>query len=314
MTLISIVLPIIKIDDLTFPVLDSLIQQKTNINYEIVIIIDSNNSIIGKKITESYSDYIKSKKILIIENKKNLGLTKSLNIAINNCHGKFVLRNDQDDISSPYRIYEYMKVLNKYPNVKFIYSNFHSKKRLLIKRRVNSFGLSINKILKYKNPISHSSSFYEKELFNKLGGYDERLKTSQDFDLWYKFIASGFDHYHIRKSLVTINYSRNSISGISGKHQRIYSVIICLRNTFGFELNDNMIIEPISYINKLLQATNKKEIRNKLISLVFCYLYDEDKLIKFNLNIVAIILIIINYYLHPNLLIKRIKFKLFRYD
>ena len=75
-----------------------------------------------------------------------------------------------------------------------------------------------------------------------------------------------------------------------------------------------MITEPISYINKLLQATNKKEIRNKLISLVFCYLYDEDKLIEFNLNIVAIILIIINYYLHPNLLIKRIKFKLFRYE
>ena len=134
---------------------------------------------------------------MIIENKKNLGLTKSLNIAINNCHGKFVLRNDQDDISSPYRIYEYMKVLNKYPNVKFIYSNFHSKKILLIKRRVNSFGLSINKILKYKNPISHSSSFYEKELFNKLGGYNERLKTSQDFDLWYKFISSGFDQCHI---------------------------------------------------------------------------------------------------------------------
>ena len=51
MTLISIVLPIIKIDDLTFPVLDSLIHQKTNINYEIVIIIDSNNPIIRQKLS-----------------------------------------------------------------------------------------------------------------------------------------------------------------------------------------------------------------------------------------------------------------------
>lgn len=312
MKLISIIFPITKIDNLTFPALNSLINQSCNINYEIIIIIDKNDHTIKEILNDFYKEYVISKKIIFIENHVNFGLTKSLNIAIGQSNGKFILRNDQDDISALDRINECIKIIDKKSNIKFIYSDFNSKKNFLIKRKVNFFGLKIHKILNFKNPISHSSTFFEKELFYKVGGYDERLVTSQDFDLWYRFLSYDQNcSYYIKKSLVTINYPEDSISKISEKKQRIMSVILCLRNTFKFKLTDHMINNPSLFINDLIQNSESTKIKNKLISLVYCYLYDENQLKILNFNYEVLILILINYLLHPNLLIKRLINKLF---
>ena len=311
MKLVSVIYPIIKIDNLTFPSLNSLINQSCDIDYEIIIIIDKNDPTIKETIIDNYKKYVFLKKIIFIENHENIGLTKSLNIAIDHCNGEFILRNDQDDISAPNRINECIKIINKNPNIKFIYSDFYSKKKFLIKRKVNAFGLNIYNILNFKNPISHSSTFFEKDLFYKVGGYDERLITSQDFDLWFKFISYDFNCcYHISKSLVTINYPQNSISNKSEKNQRYMSVILCFRNTFKLKLTDYMVYEPINYIKDILQNSKSKSLKNKLISLLFCYLYDENNFENLKFNFEVIVLIVFNYFLHPNLFIKRVKFKI----
>ena len=48
-------------------------------------------------ILEKYA--LKDKRIKVLQNKKNIGLTKSLNILISKSRGTFLVRQDADDIS-----------------------------------------------------------------------------------------------------------------------------------------------------------------------------------------------------------------------
>ena len=53
----------------------------------------------------------------MIKNKENIGLTKSLNIALKSADGEFVARMDADDISLPQRFekqVEFLKLNPKY--------------------------------------------------------------------------------------------------------------------------------------------------------------------------------------------------------
>ena len=73
--------------------IDSIIHQTFN-DFEFIIINDGSNDD-SLKIIKSYND----NRIKLINNKKRLGLTKSLNIGLKSCKSDIIARMDADDIS-----------------------------------------------------------------------------------------------------------------------------------------------------------------------------------------------------------------------
>lgn len=53
------------------------------------------------------------KRIKIIENKKNIGLTKSLNKLLKISNGKYIARQDSDDVSLPHRLTTQINFIKK---------------------------------------------------------------------------------------------------------------------------------------------------------------------------------------------------------
>lgn len=89
--------------------IDSILNQ-TYSNFEFIIVDDfSTND--SKSIIKEYND----PRIILIENKENLGLTKSLNIALDRAQGEFVARMDADDYSFPNRFEKQIKYLRSHP-------------------------------------------------------------------------------------------------------------------------------------------------------------------------------------------------------
>ena len=78
--------------------IESIISQSFQ-DYELIIIDDGSND--GTE--EILNKYEKEEKIKIFTNKKNIGLTKSLNTLIKISNGKYIARQDADDISLPQR-------------------------------------------------------------------------------------------------------------------------------------------------------------------------------------------------------------------
>ena len=70
-----------------------------NREYEFIIIDDGCSNQDTVSCLKEYS--IKDSRIKLIRNSENIGLTKSLNVGLDSCQGKYIARIDADDISMP---------------------------------------------------------------------------------------------------------------------------------------------------------------------------------------------------------------------
>jgi len=126
----------------------------------------------------------------------NLGLTKSLNSAIKLSRADLIARMDADDIAHPTRFEKQLQFLNKHPEV------------ICIGTHANLIDLFGAKIGEHAPPsdhasidrdlmkgigwsIVHPSAMIRKSSLEKVNGYDERYRTSQDLDLFLKLAEMG---------------------------------------------------------------------------------------------------------------------------
>ncbi len=97
------------------------ILDQTYQNLEFVIVDDASD----KEDVVNYLDTIHNSeiKIQVIRNRTNLGLTRSLNIGLERCNGKYITRMDSDDISLPQRIQKQVEYMRKYTDVALLGSD-----------------------------------------------------------------------------------------------------------------------------------------------------------------------------------------------
>lgn len=109
--LVTIALPVFNGGNTLATAIRSILDQ-TYQNFELIIINDCSrdNSL---DILKSIND----DKIKLIENKENLGLSATLNIAIKQASGDYFARMDQDDISFPNRIEKQVSYMQSNPEV-----------------------------------------------------------------------------------------------------------------------------------------------------------------------------------------------------
>lgn len=176
--------------------IESILNQ-TFTDFEFIIIDDgsTDNSL---KIIQKFNDT----RIRIIENKNNIGLTKSLNKALQQATGKYIARQDADDISLPNRFKEQVNYLNNHPEIVLLGTNIYliDENSKIIGKRITSEKPNINK-LKKKNQFTHGSVMYKNEIISQLGGYNELFKYSQDYELWLRITK-----YHNVRNLTQLLY------------------------------------------------------------------------------------------------------------
>ena len=159
------------------------------------------------------------KRIKIIENKKNIGLTKSLNKLLNISNGKYIARQDSDDVSLPHRLTTQINFIKK-TNSEVVTS------RAIIKDTGEkipkySYLLPNNLVMKYKNPFIHGTLFVDKNIFEEVGGYDENFYFAQDYKLYLDLLSNGYSIKAINKPLYNLN-TKNNISNNNKDEQKYY--------------------------------------------------------------------------------------------
>ncbi len=156
---------------------------------------------------------IKSKKIKIFSNKVNIGLTKSLNILINESRGEFIARQDADDESFKNRINVQITAM-KDKNLDFCTSRAIIKNS---KRKIPniSYYLPSKLVSIYKNPFIHGTLIFKKESLDRVGNYDENFYYSQDYKLIDNMLKNKFKY----KKLYDVLYKLNMENNISTNYQ-----------------------------------------------------------------------------------------------
>ena len=108
MKLVSVIMPAFNPQRYIRAAIRSVLSQ-TYVNFELIIVDDFSQDN-TKEIVRSFSDL----RIKLIENTKNLGISKSLNKAIKLLKGDYIARMDADDICFPKRLEKQVSYLEKH--------------------------------------------------------------------------------------------------------------------------------------------------------------------------------------------------------
>jgi len=143
---------------------------------------------------------------------KNHGMSYALNQALKLCNGKYIAFIDDDDQWLNEKLKLQVESMDNYQNVGVLFTNFYNvnlldgnesigfhqyEKRFkeLKVKELNENILQITKGLPEKlllsNFILPSSTIIRRTLFEKVGGFNERLRNAMDFELWWRMSLAG---------------------------------------------------------------------------------------------------------------------------
>ena len=188
---ISIIIPTYNRADFLPKTITSILNQ-TYQEWEAIIVDDASidNT---EEIVKGYQD----SRIQYVSHKYNLGISAARNTGIKNSKGKYIALLDSDDEWLPEKLSCQMKIFQK-EDLKcgvvctsaYIVKDGKISSCKALPNRLDS----IYEKLIFKNIIWCSSVLIRKECFEKLGLFDEHLKSCEDWDMWiriskyYKFI------------------------------------------------------------------------------------------------------------------------------
>lgn len=224
---VSVIMAVYNCEKTIARAIDSIVNQMYQ-NWEMIICDDcsmDHTYSIALKYREKYPTKIK-----VITNDSNSKLAFSLNHCLKYANGEYIARMDGDDISLPERFERQINFLKNNKDVHLVGTSmqiFDGNKVVgnrIYKRNVNKFDLVFNPC------FAHATIMTYKQVYDKIGGYtvSTRTERGQDYDLWFKFFAQGFNGANLAEPLYVVTediatYKRKKLK------YRIHSVITALK-------------------------------------------------------------------------------------
>lgn len=149
------------------------------------LIINDGSSDRSKEIALSYQD----QRIKVIDNPANLGTAHSSNLGLKLAKGEFIARLDSDDISIPVRLEKQLRLIKEDSKCGIVCSwvNLINRDGKFLKaKKIDLSPEDMYYWLNFRCRITHSSVFYRKDCILAVGGYDNRYKYADDYDLWLR--------------------------------------------------------------------------------------------------------------------------------
>ena len=218
--------------------IDSILNQ-TFSDFEVFIIDDASTDD-SVKIIKSYDD----NRIRLVENKKNLGQSETLNKGLRLAKGKYIARMDQDDISMPERLKKQMEFMDECPNIGVCGSwiQHFGKYDYLTPLELDDDSIKI-KLLTNQN-LAHPSVMIRKSTLVKYQlNYDPTFTVAMDYDLWVRmFEYCSFANLPDPLLKYRMHNNQNSKKSGEQNYAETSRVLTNLLKKMGFQLNDSELV------------------------------------------------------------------------
>jgi len=238
---------------------DSILAQTFN-DFEFLIVNDGSTDNIAE-IIESYND----PRIKIINNEKNIGLTKSLNKGLKLAKGKYIARQDADDISMPDRIIKQVDFLDRNLDIAIVGTNYfriNEKGDIVqeINRKRKDIDIKIN--LSKGNQLGHGTLMFRKDCVEKIGFYRETFKYAQDYDFVLRF-SDKYKLANIPELLYKWRINSHSISVskkiVQDRYAELALKLFNERKKMGYDRLEKGE-EIVEIFNNSIEVINQKEL------------------------------------------------------
>lgn len=198
--------------------------------FEFIIVNDASTDE-SESIINSFND----PRIKIIKNEQNIGLTKSLNIALQKSTGSYIARMDADDISLPERLTVQKNFLDTHPDIVCVGSALRiidENGVMCGTKAVFSDPDILGFHMRLKNQIAHPTVMFRKDAILHEGGYDESFRYAQDYDLWSRLLQKGYRFSNIETPLLLYRSHNESITQGKNRDAAYESAVRIMKRNF----------------------------------------------------------------------------------
>lgn len=213
-------------------------------NFEFIIIDDGSNFEVKKVLNEFNSQ---DSRIRLLQNDQNIGLTKSLNKGIEVANGKWIARQDADDISLPLRFEKQINYLSLHPELGLLGTGYGIMEHEQI-TPITNYQPVENLLLKWQllfhNAFCHTSVCVRSDLLKQYS-YDTAYLSCQDYDCWIR-IMQRTEGSNLREKLVFYRKHKETVSDQRFSEQQAYANQISAAEIYrvcGMRLKDQDITE-----------------------------------------------------------------------
>ncbi len=143
-------------------------------------------------------------RLTTIRNRKNRGLTASLNRGLGQVRYPLIARMDSDDIAHPKRLELQASYLAKHPEVSILGGAIEEFGDTAT-RNTRHYPLTHEEVVRSihrASPLAHPAVMMRREIFLNGLRYDERYRTSQDIALWFDLICAGYRIANLREAVL----------------------------------------------------------------------------------------------------------------
>lgn len=170
---------------------------------------------------------VRDDRIRIMRNSQNLGLTRSLNLGLEYASGKYIARQDADDISLPRRLETQLEFLRLNPEVGLLGTSI-----ITIDAASRITGQSQNPLTNteiqvdalVRNHIAHGSVVMRRAVIDVVGTYDSRFVYAQDYELWLRLMQ----HFEVANLSAPLYLRRMHPAAISQQQRNAQSSFVRL--------------------------------------------------------------------------------------
>lgn len=219
--IVSVVMSVRDEADFVVDAIESILNQSVR-NLEFIIVDDGSQDESVAMIRQ-FGDT----RIRLLVQQENLGLATSLNLGIRSAKGKYIARQDADDLSDPGRLERQVEYLERHREVGLVGCNvlvIDESGRSLVAREFPRASDTLKHRLitgENGNPFVHGATVFRKSTAIDAGLYRPEFKQAQDLDLWLR-IAERSQLGSIREIAYRWRIRRSSTGASNWESQRDY--------------------------------------------------------------------------------------------
>jgi len=152
-----------------------------------IVVCDNGSTDNSPEIIRSFDGAMQFKSIFKDE---ALGVAKAFNLCLSFASGEYIVMLGADDVAKPNHVELLMGAANKHPEADLIYGDIEviDGNGAYVKKSSAADGL---KHIWNRCSIGHATGATKRTLFEEIGGYDESLKMSIDWEFILRAIKAG---------------------------------------------------------------------------------------------------------------------------
>jgi len=265
--------------------IDSILGQ-TFVDFEFIVVNDCPDREENMRILEEYKQ--QDSRVVIVVNEENIGLTKSLNRALDISKGEYIARMDADDISLPHRLKTQLAYLDYHPEIAAVgswISHIDENGNEVEVARYETDPRWIRAQLLQNSQVCHPSAMFRKTVKGYNVKYDESIRYAQDYALWVSILPYG-EIANIPEVLFCYRTSNQQITSNKKSEQEACAKIIQKRafQVLGFHPTDSFLNLFFAMTVQHNMEFDKNVVRNE-----FHHFFKEENVAKGNLLALEII-------------------------